>query len=127
MVGAAIGSRTAPKGCAVLAQPYVLQKQWWGAAMGSRTAPKGGSAPEPPLPILLYYAPAIRSEKVFSVERMICYFRSGLTNQTFATVMIHIHTVTYVSSPSTLHRKNRAEFQCRVLHFNNIHPNYMGM
>ena len=53
MVGAAIGSRTAPKGCAVLAQPYVLQKQWWGAAMGSRTAPKGGSAPEPPLPILL--------------------------------------------------------------------------
>ena len=41
MVGAAIGSRTAPKGCAVLAQPYVLQKQWWGAAMGSRTAPKG--------------------------------------------------------------------------------------
>ena len=53
MVGAAIGSRTAPKGCAVLAQPYVLQKQWWGAAMGSRTAPKGGSAPEPPLPILM--------------------------------------------------------------------------
>ena len=52
-MGAAIGSRTAPKGCAVLAQPYVLQKQWWGAAMGSRTAPKGGSAPEPPLPILL--------------------------------------------------------------------------
>ena len=52
-MGAAIGSRTAPKGCAVLAQPYVLQKQWWGAAMGSRTAPKGGSAPEPPLPILV--------------------------------------------------------------------------
>ena len=52
-MGAAIGSRTAPKGCAVLAQPYVLQKQWWGAAMGSRTAPKGGSAPEPLLCILL--------------------------------------------------------------------------
>ena len=70
MVGAAIGSRTAPKGCAVLAQPYVLQKQWWGAAMGSRTAPKGGSAPEPPLPILL-------PERNFSLKQPF-YTRAGV-------------------------------------------------
>ena len=41
-MGAAIGSRTAPKGCAVLAQPYVLQKQWWGPPQGLEQLPRAG-------------------------------------------------------------------------------------
>ena len=43
MVGVAIGS----KGCAVLAQPYVLQKQWWGPPQGLERLPRAGLRQNP--------------------------------------------------------------------------------
>ena len=51
----ATGSRTAPKGCEVLGQPYVFQKQWWGPPQGLERLSRAGLSQNPHL---LYYYPS---------------------------------------------------------------------
>ena len=46
------GSRTAPKGCEVLGQSYVFQKQWWGPPQGLERLSRAGLSQNPHL---LYY------------------------------------------------------------------------